>query len=134
MPGVSAALEMTTGELGATKTYTSRRFVWVPHKWHVDGRLGTLTLVLQRGKRGRGTDDIDSYGVQETGERYPAGVRGFYLKNDTDPEQEDVYECVVGSIDNGLVIDRCTCKAAKCKIDNCKHRDFFNHAIEEGIL
>lgn len=135
---MASVIDIVTGELGATLTYSSRRYCWVPTEPATapDNRIGTLTLVCQKGKRGRASDDVDSYGVQEDGETdYPPGVRGFYLKNDTDPIQDEVYLVVVGTDAGGQVHERCRCKAFLCKVPQpCKHRDAMNKLIEDGVL
>lgn len=131
-----SVLDLVTGDLGATKSYYSRRFAWIALDGAADHRLGSLSIVCQKGKWGRPSDDIDTYGVQEdesTG--YPQGVRGFYLKNDTDPDQHEVYLVVVGSDPTGLVHEECGCKAYQCKVPSkCKHLSAIEKLVEDGVL
>jgi hypothetical protein len=123
------ATDIATGELPPTSTYHKRRWCWVPVP--STDRIGTLTIVLQKGRRGRGTDEIDSYGVQEDADpAFPAhDIRVFLLKNDTDLDQHEVYAVVVGESHQS-----CSCKAAKCKTPSCKHADTLTQLVAEGLL
>jgi hypothetical protein len=133
MPSV---LDMVTGSLPATATYARRDYVWVPASGgaYADGRIGSLTLVLQRSRRPGAKVETDTYGVDEELDRpLPAGVRAFLLANDTDPEQPDVYRCVVGSDAGGLVHDRCACRAGEVG-KTCKHLDAINTLVTDEVL
>ena len=130
-----SVLDMVTGSIGGTKSYYDRRYVWVPCENHPDGRIGSLTIICQKGKWGRPSDDSDTYGVQDAHGKFPNGVRGFFLKNDTDDSQPDIYECIVGSDDSGLVHDRCTCPASQCRVPTpCKHKSVLSELISLGHL
>jgi hypothetical protein len=120
------------------RTYGKRRWCWVPAdhdhpEW--DRRLGNLTLLLQHAKTGWGRNlEIDTYAIEEQ-PLVGAMGRKFLLLNLTDPEQEDVYETIVGPESS------CSCKAGKCRVpgepevtDGCKHRDGINCLIAEGLL
>ena len=131
-----SVLDMVSGTLPPTKTYVRRDYVWFPADFAAfkDGRIGSLTLVMQASRRPGARVETDTYGVdEEPNAGCPSGVRSFLLVNDTDAGQPDVYRCVVGSDAGGLVFDKCTCKAGLCKLI-CKHADALNHLIAEGVL
>lgn len=125
---------VTTLQLAPTKTFARRRVTWIPGECgHADGRIGTARITLQTAKHNRDSDQSDSYGVQESGDEYPAGVRGFLLRNDTDASQPDCYLCVVGSDAGGLVFDKCSCRAGKCGLA-CKHTAALTTLTSEGVV
>lgn len=131
-----SVLDMVTGVLDPTATYRRRDFVWFPADpgTYADGRIGSLTIVLQHSRKAGAKVESDTYGVEEErGRRLPEGVRSFLLVNDTDPAQPDVYRCVVGSDARGLVHDRCNCRAGQCKTD-CKHVAALNRLIADEVL
>lgn len=133
---MSGVLDMVSGRLEPTATYARRDWVWFPAApgAHPDGRIGSLTIVLQHSRRAGAKQETDTYGLDEEHDTgFPEGVRSFLLANDTDPEQPDVYRCVIGSDAGGLVHDRCTCRAGSTGKD-CKHKDVINHLISEGVL
>ncbi len=134
---MTAALGMVTGSLPPTATYARRDWVWFPAApgTHPDDRDGSLTVLLQKGKRGGAKPEVDTYGVQEERDRddLPPGVRSFLLRNDTDASQRDVYRCAVGADAGGEVWDRCTCRAGEMK-QECKHVCCLRALIEEGLF
>ena len=131
-----SVLDMVTGSLPPTATYKRRDWVWIPTTPGAfgDGRIGSLTLVLQHSLRTGAKQETDTYGVEEEHDRdVPTGVRSFLLANDTDPGQRDVYRCVAGSDAAGLVHDSCTCQAGACR-KPCKHLDALTHLTTEGVI
>lgn len=117
-----SVLDKIGGELPATLTYARREWDWVPT---AEGE-GILTIRLWKGKRAGSKCEIDSYQVQE--EDSP-GCRGrsFLILNLTDPDQPDVYRCVVGG-----PYQHCTCTAGSVKrIESCKHRDSIKAMLPE---
>lgn len=136
---MTSLLDMSSGRLSPTATYAVREWRWVPGECsRGDGRIGSLTIILQyaerNGRRKPVASEWDTYGVEEEHDRpLPPGVRSFLLANDTDPEQPDVYRCVVGADANGLVYDACTCRAGAMK-KPCKHVDAIDRLITDGVI
>lgn len=133
MPGI---LDMVTGSLEPTATYARRDWIWIPAAPGVydDDRIGSLTIVLQKGKGGNCKPEVDTYGVQECHHTdRPAGARVFLLRNDTDAEQPDVYACTVGADHRGEIHSRCTCEAGK-RGKVCKHTCALNALLEEDVI
>lgn len=122
-----SVLDLLTGSLPPTATYARRDWVWLPADPtdYPDGRLGTLTIVLQHSRRAGAKQESDSYGVDF--ETEPVGRMGanFLLVNDTDPQQPDAYRVLIGPEVS------CTCKAGKCRTP-CKHIDAILDVIEQG--
>lgn len=122
-------LSMISGDLPPTATYCRRSWVWIPGG--PGGRIGTLTVQLQRGeRRGRRTVSIesDSYAVVE--DSAPLNHRGaaFLLLNESDPAADEVYQVVMRPE------WRCNCKAGLCRVPACKHRESLAAVIEAGGL
>lgn len=118
--------------LPRTRTYARRSCLWVPvdptHPlW--DGRCGTLTIKLQHSKERAGcTVELDTYAVEEQPPQPGVMGRSFLFLNLTDPTQEDVYEVCLGPV------NLCKCKAGKCRLPACKHRDALEAVIAYGEL
>ena len=133
----TAALDMATGSLGATKTYARRDWVWLPcGPWdYPDHRIGTLTLVMQKSRRAGAVQEVDHYAVQEeTDEALPEGIRSFLLENETKPHPDGPYRCVVGALR-----ETCSCKAGQIdrpRVEEvgCKHRSAIAALINEGVI
>jgi hypothetical protein len=138
-----SVLDMTCGSLPPTATYQRRDYVWLPADPgdYDDGRLGTLTIVLQHSRRAGAKQTSDTYAVERESEPTPGVVgRSFLLCNLTDPDQEDVYRTVVAPHRSG---DSCTCDAGRVDTGRkrkaagelpCKHRDTLRALIEEGAV
>lgn len=131
-------LDFRSDDLPPTRTYGKRSWLWIPAdrgypEW--DRRLGNLTLKLQHARTGWGRAiEVDTYAVVE---EPLVGIPGrkFLLLNLTDPDQPDVYECIVGPQ------PLCTCMAGTCCVpgepditEGCKHRDAIAVLVDEGIL
>src|SRR5262249_7625814 len=137
---ISAALDMCSGSLAPTASYARRDWVWMPADpaaW-TDGRLGTLTLVMQHGRSRAGLKvEVDHYGVQEELElSLPAGVRAFLLENDSDPDEYGPFRCVVGSVK-----ETCNCESGGFDRNRqpdrevgCKHRAALLALVTEGVI
>ena len=133
MPGV---LDMTQGVLEPTATSARREWIWIPAAPGVydDGRIGSLTILLQKGRGGHCRPEVDTYGVDEDlAAARPAGCRVFLLRNDTDDSQPDVYACVVGMDHRGEIHQRCTCRAAEMG-KACKHTATLLAMLEEEVI
>lgn len=133
---MSGILDMVTGSLEPTATYQRRDWIWIPAAPGVydDDRIGSLTILLQKGKGGNCKPEVDTYGVQEDLHTdRPAGARVFLLRNDTDPDQPDVYACTVGADHRGEIHQRCTCRAGE-NGKACKHTAALLAMIEEGLF
>jgi hypothetical protein len=149
-------LSFRTGDLAPTATYRRRAFCWVPADRDVpeaDRRLGNLTLRVEhrgrryfrvRGIRPAGDEpftyragpparvEVDTYAVSEdeTPEPGDHGGRAFWLFNQTDPDAEEAYRCVVGGL-----TPKCRCLAGQCKVpEPCKHLAGLTLLVESGIL
>lgn len=120
-------------DLGPTATYRRRRAGWFPGRGdRGDDRIGTLRIVLQKGKQPRDSDDVDEYGLQEElGTDVPLGARSFLLRNDTDFEQPDVYRAVIYPA--FPTASQCTCRAGSCRLD-CKHTAAMAAIVAAGLL
>lgn len=125
-------LDFVTGELGPTRTYGRRSFVWIPADrshptW--DGRLGNLTLKMQHARGGVGRRiELDTYAIEEVPQKPGFPGRVFLLLNLTDESQSDVYETVIGPA------DVCSCTAGRVGHFECKHAAAVRHLIEQGEL
>lgn len=121
------ALDMICGRLPPTATYAVREYRWVPGG--ADGRLGTLTLILQaaerNGRRKPVKVESDTYAVCEDTEPRGYYGLGLLLLNETDASQADVYRVVLGPA------CYCNCKAAQCKLE-CKHLAAAMDVLLEG--
>ncbi len=124
---------LTWHPLPATTTYPFRQWAWVVGNDGVDHRYGTLYIRQRRSAGGKW--DADAYGVLEED---PVGVpnpgRVFLLVNDTDANQDDVYEAFIA--DTGAARDRCTCRAVVCQKYVCKHTTALRALTtpEEGFI
>lgn len=119
-------LDAVSDEMEPTRTYARRVWLWVPADtthpaW--DGRLGDLTIQLQRTRRAGCRVEQDTYAVQD---EYGPDGREFLLLNLTDPDQEDVYRVHPES-------QTCSCTAAQCG-QICKHRDALSALLARGHL
>jgi hypothetical protein len=133
---MAGVLDMVTGSLEPTSTYARRDWIWVPASTYgsPDGRVGTLTIILQHSRRAGAKQEVDHYGVEEEFDTdAPAGVRSFLLENDTDPDDDGPFRCVVGADARGLVHDRCGCEAGKLG-KACKHVATLEALVTEGVL
>lgn len=133
---MAGVLDMVTGSLEPTATYQRRDWIWIPAApgAFADGRIGSLTIILQHSRKVNARQETDTYGVDECHQTdRPAGARVFLLVNDTDPDQPDVYACTVGTDDRGEVHGRCTCRAG-ANGKECKHSSTLNALLEEGLL
>jgi hypothetical protein len=109
------AIDMTTGQLPASKTHgTARRWSFVPANDCTLPTLGTITIV-------QGRRDADSYGVDV--------VDGEILFAKLDAEA-DVYAV---RCDRAGKPVRCTCKGFSFK-KTCKHLDTARELMAEGII
>jgi hypothetical protein len=122
-----SVLDLLTGSLPPTATYQRRDWVWLPASEgdYADGRLGTLTIVLQHSRRAGAKQESDSYGVDFESEPVAGRGTNFLLVNDTDAGQPDAYRVRIGPEVS------CTCKAGKCRVP-CKHIDAILDVIEQG--
>lgn len=121
---MAGLLDKVTVDLEPTATYARREAAWIPG---AEPGEGVLEVWQWRGRRAGSKVEFDRYEVQPD---EPIGVygRAFLLLNTTDPEQPDVYRCVVGPNPT------CTCKAGLCRVDVCKHRDALAALINDGVL
>jgi hypothetical protein len=122
MPGI---LDMICDDLPPTATHARRSFVWIPGG--ADGRLGTLTIVLQGSRRAGAKQESDTYAIDEDTEPLNQAARAMLLLNESDPKQADVYKVTTGSV------WRCTCKAGLCRVP-CKHIASLRAVIDAGGL
>lgn len=119
-----SVLDLLSGDLEPTATYSARRWSFVPagDRDTVDAPLGTLTIVCDYAKRNK--VDTDSYTVFAA--RVPPGsgrhARSFELAN---VETGEIYAVTVGGP------DFCGCKAAQCKLD-CKHVTALRDLVAEA--
>lgn len=109
-----------TGDLPDTRTYSDRRWAFI-------GRTepaadGVLLIQQYRGSRA----EVDRYRIEEQ----PAvGVMGrMFLVAKQTGDNPEVYETVIGPV------AFCTCKATRCKVPNCRHRDCLAAMIAEGVI
>lgn len=109
--------------LEPTATYCDRTFRWIPT---ID-REGVL--VVRQWKHKGGAPEADVYAVEETTPPH-CPERTFLVVNATDGGQPDAYEVAV----RGGEAVRCSCKAAKCRVPVCKHRDALESIIQSGGL
>lgn len=126
-------MNILSGELAATKNYTSRTWVWVGRSDAADLADGTLTVTTTTGKTRRCTPESRRYLVQEVAAEGTPDRREFlYLKPDAEPYEgeSDIYKVVV--FPNGLT--HCTCKAASCRVGNCVHRDAAAALVAAGAF
>lgn len=121
-------------ELPPTATYRRRRAGWFPGAGeHTDGRIGTLRIVCQFGKRPADRDHVDEYGVA-TEPHFLIGFAtrycAFVLTRDgaTDPT---VYRCGIRPDVPGF--DLCTCPAGAAKTP-CKHAASVRALLNAGVL
>jgi hypothetical protein len=128
-------LQMTSGDLPETATYAKRSWCYIPADSgeHNDGRIGTLTITLQRAARnGRATPtkvESDTYAIEADSEPLTGVIgRAFLLSNLTDPEQPDVYRTVIGPRCS------CTCKAGLVRRDECKHVAALRDILAQEVL
>ena len=135
-----SVLDMMTGELPPTATYQRRDWVWIPASPgdHEDGRLGTLTIVLQRSRRAGAKQDSDTYAVEADTEPLNQMGKAYLLCNLTDPDQPDVYKVTLAPHPSG---DACSCKAGSVDLGRkrkatgelcCKHKCALRAMIAEG--
>jgi hypothetical protein len=135
-----SVLDMVSGELPPTATYQRRAFVWLPADPgdYDDGRLGTLTIVLQHSRRTGAKQESDTYAVEPESEPVGSMGRAYLLCNLTDPGQPDVYRCVIAPHASG---DSCSCDAGRVDRGRkrkaageleCKHRATLRALMEEG--
>lgn len=125
-------LEAQSIDLGPTLTYAKRDCCWIPvrkgepHESSEHGRL----LVKQQVARGYGCKvDADTYAVEEQPCIGRMG-RAFLLVNMSDDEQEQPYEVFIGR-----PMNRCTCKAAKCKVtEPCKHLAAMSYIVANQLI
>jgi hypothetical protein len=112
------------GDLPATKTYASRRWVWTRNPDLTALADGRLTITCKRSAKPGAKAEYDSYDVAEQFEAV-RGFRRFYAVN---LESGEVYEVTLGG--RG---DLCTCDAAKCKVPSgCKHRHALRAVLAAG--
>jgi hypothetical protein len=123
--------ELRAGELAPTLTYARRGWVWLPADKYApdwDGADGHLTITLQKTAGGFAKATTTRYLIEEQ-LRHGWPGRVFLILKPDDPDQEDVYECFVADDEPRST---CSCKAGKCKVDNCVHRDSLRAVIEAG--
>lgn len=125
-------LEAHSADLGPTLTYAKRSMCWiplkpgVPHNSSEDGRL----LVNQQVARGYGCKvDSDTYGLEEQPQPIGRMGRVFLLVNLSDKTQEQPYEVYIGQ-----PLNQCTCKAGKCKLEECKHRAACAYLVANDLI
>lgn len=94
--------------LPPTASYARRRVGWFAGG--TDGRLGTMRIVIQKGKKPADSDPVDEYAVWEQ----PAapGERAFVLVKE---DGSDIYRCLLGKR-----WASCSCEAGK-RNRECKH-------------
>jgi hypothetical protein len=107
-------------DLEPTPAYEVRSFEWLPTI------VGEGVLTIRQRRTAGGQEDADVYAVEEQVAPEP-GVREFLLVNATDPEQPDAYRVQIGPRGH-----TCTCKAAKCRLESCKHRDALQAIHQKG--
>ena len=134
-PETAAAPDEFTGELPPTETYSRRAWTWEPAGPDADGRLGTLTIELERDRGGR---EYDEYAVAELDPLPGLMGRVFRLVNmsETPPlpgfGERTAYEVVVG----GLA--RCGCPAGQFRAQHgekaCKHLAVLALLVGSGVI
>lgn len=133
-------VSMYSDTLPATRTYAKRSFTFVPAKPEYrerTGQIGYLLTRLQHARTGVNRNvEIDGYMLErDTPEPGDEGGMAFWLANQTDPDAQEVYRCVVGGLK-----PKCTCKASKCQVRDdegslvCKHFASLTRLIEEGVI
>lgn len=128
------AADITTGELPPTLTFARRRWVWLPATNAPDYRLGTLHVVQEatsrNGRKRPAKVDAATYGVvEDVDPQHPhPGVRVFMLVKDGSAAGE-IYSVVVGESHAS-----CSCVAAQCKVEVCKHRCGVRALLSEGLI
>lgn len=75
-------------------------------------------LVIRQRRTAGGREFADVYMVEEQ-TRHGSPYREFLVVNTTNADQPDAYQVTVI---RGHVVG-CTCKADKCKLPVCKHKD-----------
>ncbi len=108
-----------TGDLPDTLTYHDRRWFFMGLTEPADG---VLIVQQYRGSRA----EVDRYRVEEQPAMGAMG-RAVLLAKQTGNNPE-VYETVIGPV------AFCNCKAAKCKVPNCRHRDCLAAMVAEGVI
>jgi hypothetical protein len=112
------------GLLEPTPGYARREFAWlatVP---------GEGVLVVRQRRTWGGREDAAVYAVEDVTRGHDVPERAFLVVNMTDPDAPEPYEVVV----RGGEPVRCTCKAAKCRLEVCKHRDVVSFLVNSGEL
>lgn len=139
-PVSASAADIAVLALAPTATYRRRDAVWVPADpsdplAYPDGRVGTLTIIVQGSRRAGSKVQTDSYGVLEERDfELPDGVRSFVLENETDPDPYGPFRCIVGGM-----VEVCGCEMGwfdKPRISptGCKHRAALAALVEEGVI
>lgn len=126
---MAGVLDMLCLDLPPTATYARRMAVWLPaDPSEGDGRLGSLTVVLQRSRKAGAVVESDTYAVVADSPPLNQMGEAYLLLNETDPDQPDVYKVVAGGPQPS-----CTCKAGLCRLP-CKHKDAIRAVIDAGGL
>ena len=115
---------MTAGVLEPTRTYARREFRWIPTV------AGEGVLVVRQRRTRDGREDAAVYAVEETTRGVGSPERVFLVLCVTDEDGAEPYEVVVRC---GTPL-HCTCKAAKCRLAVCKHRDAVSLLVKSGVL
>jgi hypothetical protein len=118
-----AVLDTLRIELPPTKTYQRRECVWVPGSDGADGRDGTLTVNLQKGRRSGAKLESDTYAVEHQGGPV------FLVVKLTGDNAGEVYGV---SLHPTHDLSSCTCDAGNFCVGNCKHRDALKALVEYG--
>ena len=121
------------GTLAPTASYLRREWLWLPADPPADA-LGTLTLLVTRGRRVIRTQ-LDHYAVQEELDLgLPAGVRAFLLENETRPDPYGPFRCVVGGMAEWCGCEMGWFDGRRVQATGCKHRDSIRQMIVEGVI
>ncbi len=135
--GGYSVLDFRSYPLGGTETYAKRSVLWIPadpdYPGH-DGRLGQLTIKLQRARGYGRVVEVGTYIVSpDTPEPKDYGCPAFWLykvADDADDESANAepYRAVVGPY-----LQRCGCMAGRCGLA-CKHADAIWMLMEQGDI
>jgi hypothetical protein len=121
-------LDRVSGELPPCATYSRRVWHWFPAANNAYEPFGWLVVQVQYSRRLGVKFESVRYAVEETTEP-GCPERVFLVFAPANAEQDEPYEVRVGP---GYCT--CTCRAARCRVPVCKHRDSFAAMVEQGVI